>query len=134
MARPTEAKIVTASEIQWADGTPFQGHLLLVMGMPSRSGTAYTEVYLQGTDIQKWRVPLRVKIPIVDGSLSASVRVWQNADLVPSETDYSAYWYDDAGMLVASDDPSQFSIISTEHTITVPTLSNNTAPAAAGAP
>jgi hypothetical protein len=134
VARPTEAKVITAANVAWADGTLFQGYLLLVLGMPTRSAVAYTEVYLQGTDIHKWRVPTRVKIPIVDGVLSTSVRVWQNLDMVPTETDYSAYWYDDSGKSIATDDPSQFSITASSYTITPPTLSNNTAPASGGAP
>ena len=121
-AAPEKSQLQTASEIQWADGTPFQGSLLLVLALPTLAGDTYEKAFLKGVDVHRWRIPTRIKVPIVDGVMSSDVRVWQNADISPPKTVYCGFWYDETGNSITVDEPDLLAITADPHTVTVPTL------------
>lgn len=116
-----DATIVTASDVVWSSGDKFNGFLLMLLAPP----VGRTSVYLK--DSQRLRVPLDVKIPIREGVVASKQKVWQTGDLEPPNCQYCDLWYDDTLVQVVAG-ASLFTITSSEHTITPPTL---TVPAAA---
>ena len=121
-AAPEKSQLQTASEVQWSDGTPFQGSLLLVLALPTLAGETYGTAFLKGSDVHQWRIPTRIKVPIVDGVMSSDVRVWQNADIEPPKTVYCGFWYDATDNNIVTEAPQLVEIAADPYTITVPTL------------
>ncbi len=128
-SRPEKSQLVTAADVQWSDGTSFQGSLLMVLVLPSLAGFTYTKAHLKGSDVHEWRIPTRVKVPIIDGEMSSSTRVWKNAEIEPPETVWCGFWYDETGNNIAVDNPALVNVNTDPYTITPPTL---TVPTAAG--
>lgn len=124
---PRTAKIVTAAEIQWSDGKPFDGYLWLGLRLPNN----YNEPRLWAANVLQ-KLPQFTKIPIVEGVLDTDSAVFFNEDLDPPNTTYFAYWFDQHDRLIAptSGTAVGFSITADPHTITPPTL---TVPSYAGA-
>ncbi len=128
-SRPEKSQLVTASDVQWSDGTSFQGSLLMVLVLPSLAGFTYSKAHLKGTDVHEWRIPTRVKVPIIDGEMSSSTRVWQNAEIEPPETVWCGFWYDETGNNIAVDNPALVNVNTDPFTITPPALTVPTAAA-----
>lgn len=123
MADYEESKIVTAADVAWSDGQPFDGSLLLALALPS----GYAVAMLEHT--RGMRIPLRVIIPIDKGELQESPRLWQTQSIVPPETRWYDFWYDATGKQIATG--SLQAINADPYTISVPTL---TVPSATGTP
>ena len=116
------AQLTYGSTIQWVSGVPFNGYVLLLAALPSKTGTAYQSVFLR--DCQpKTEVPKRIKIPIREGVYDTDVRVWRTDSLVPTLVRYCAFFYDDSDRLIANG-ASLFTITADPHTLTPPTLTD----------
>lgn len=116
------AQLTSGSTIQWVSGVPFNGYVLLLAALPSKSGTAYQSVFLR--DCQpKTEVPKRIKIPIREGVYDTDVRVWRTDSLVPTLVRYCAFFYDDSDRLIGTG-PSLFAVTTDPHTLTPPSLAD----------
>ena len=116
------AQLTYGSTIQWVSGVPFNGYVLLLAALPSKSGTAYQSVFLRNCQ-PKTEVPKRIKIPIREGVYDTDVRVWRTDSLVPTLVRYCAFFYDDSDRLIANG-ASLFTITADPHTLTPPTLTD----------
>ncbi len=119
MATRNTAKIVTAADVAWTTGDLFNGFLLLLIALPASRGSAYLK------DSQRQRVPLDIKIPVLEGVVQDKVKIWQTTELEPPNMQYCALWYDDTLLQIAVG-PSLFTVTTEEHTVTPPTLTSPT--------
>lgn len=118
----SRSAITSAASINWQSGTPFNGWLLLIISPPTLSGVAFPFVSLRDSS-PKLKVPVRVRIPIREGVLDQTAKVFQSSSLVPTNAVYSAWWYDDNGILIATG-ATLFTITTDPYTIAVPTLTD----------
>lgn len=73
------------------------------------------------------RLPLWVKIPILQGVFDSNSPLFYNDDIDPPETQYVAYFYDSAGKRRGTSS-GLFTVTAATTTVTIPSL---TAPTAA---
>lgn len=114
--------------VEWSDGTPFDGRVMIGIALPTASGVDYATVKLENTfpgrPRPKWAI-----IPIKNGQFDQNLKVIFNADLQPPGCRYVAYFYDNNGYLIAPSPPaSMFDITADPHTMSVPTLTVPTGP------
>lgn len=122
------AEIITASTIQWSDGSNFQGALALKFVPPDLGAANYTEIrprVSNGSKTLPRALPLRLVIPIVDGVLQSNFLFKQSA-LSPPNIKVVDFWLDSHGQTIATGG-ALLAITVDEYTIAVPTL---TVPAA----
>ena len=123
MPTPASTRIVSEETIKWTNGSLFNGFILVEM---STLPTGLTYATLAGYPLV--RVPIFVKVPIIDGVIASDVRIWQNASLSPpgnsvlSTTSYTLYWYDSTG--TARNGSSVAYFTSEEYTVAPPTLTS----------
>jgi len=117
-----KAKIVTAADVEWSNGSKFDGFILLNVARPS----GYNEISLNQ---RRPRVvlPHWIRIPVENGAVHGDTKVLFTAEIEPPNTRYISFWYDLNNARIAG--PSAlFTITADPHTITPPTLTAPTAP------
>jgi len=114
------AKIVTASTVLWSTGENFNGFLLLLTAPANNANS----LYLRGE--RRLRVPVDLKVPVIDGVLCDDSRPWLTTELDPPGAKFCDIWYANDQVKIATG-ASLFTITADPHTITPPTL---TTPAA----
>lgn len=122
MPNPTlqRAKLLTAANVAWSDGEPFDGFVLMFLSLP----LTYDKAFLESSG--GFRIPTRVKVPINAGELSPQVRLHQTGTISPPNTRWTDLWYDTSGRQIATG--SLHTIDTDEYTLTPPTLTAVTAP------
>lgn len=120
----SRSAVTTAANVTWQGGTLFNGWLLLIASPPNISGTKFNSISLRDSS-PKLKIPTRARIPIREGVLDQNCKIFQTSSLVPTNVVYSAWWYDDNGVLIATG-ASLFTITADPYTIAVPTLADPT--------
>lgn len=129
---PRQASIKSTSRVEWSDGSPFNGFLLVGLALPTVSGYTYARTFLGNTG-KPQRIPLWTKIPIDTGVYDNAAKVFFNADLDPPNTRYSAWWYDHNNRQVAGP-ASLFEVTTDPHVLATPTLTVPSVPITLPAP
>jgi hypothetical protein len=114
-------QVTTADTISWSDGTPFNGYVALIGTLPEASSASWTRIALRDT-YPALRLPTRIKLPIREGVLDESARVYKTTSIVPPQVRYSAFWYDSTDRLIAIG-TLLFAVTTDPHVLTPPTLS-----------
>lgn len=122
------ATVISASEIQWSDGSAFDGTALCILSLPVLGAGQYPQAALAGEN-PKVRVPVHFPVKIKGGAYSAITKLWKTTSISPPGGKYCAFFFDVNDVLIANG-PSLFAVTADEHTLTPPTL---TAPTAAAA-
>jgi hypothetical protein len=60
---PDKAQLTSDNPIAWSGGDLFNGHVVLLMALPSTGGNPWGRVMLRNVD-QRLSVPVSVKVPI----------------------------------------------------------------------
>ena len=122
------AEVVTAADIQWSDGSNFQGTLLLFFVTPELGAGNYPTLKARYTaehlDFPP-PLPQRIAIPISNGVLQKN-KILKQVELSPPNVKLYDFWLDSHGVVVANG-AALFTITTDTHTITVPTLTVPTA-------
>jgi hypothetical protein len=87
-------QLASSSTIEWSDGTPFNGCVILIMALPTNGNQQWTQVARRDCK-PKRKCPQRVKIPIREGVYDTYTILWSTDSLVPENVLYSAWFYDD---------------------------------------
>lgn len=109
---------LTSTPVTWSDGTLFNGFLLLGLVLPTGSGITIAEVDLGGRAPGE-RIPLFLKVPIVDGVYDNGVGVMYNSSITPPNSKYAAWYYLDGVTPVKVAGPSTLFTVSSA-TLTPP--------------
>ena len=123
------AKITTAADVEWSDGSKFQGILLLVFLPPVLSTGVYPFIYPRVA--VGWRslplpLPKRLMLPITNGVVLDN-RIFPQGMIDPPNVKLQDFWLDRAGALIATG-AALFAITADgDYEITVPTLTVPTA-------
>lgn len=96
----SRVQVVSAAPIKWSDGALFNGYILLIIALPNQGAQQWTQIALRNSQ-PKLKVPQRVKIPIKEGVLDTFTLAWSTDSLVPENTQYSVWFYDDTDQLIA---------------------------------
>jgi hypothetical protein len=120
-----KAQLTYSTTVQWSGGTLFDGYVLLIMALPSASGSTWSKVCLKDSR-PRLRVPVRVMVPIRQGVYDPATQVWRTDSILPPSVRYSSFFYDSTDRLVAVG-PDLFTITADSYTLTPPTLTDPTA-------
>jgi hypothetical protein len=120
-----KAQLTYTTTIQWSGGTLFDGYVLLIMALPSASGSDWSKVCLKDSR-PRLRVPTRVMVPIRQGVYDTATYVWRTDSILPPLVKYSSFYYDSTDRFIAVG-PDLFTITADSHTLTPPTLTDPTA-------
>lgn len=132
MATDYRASLTAASSITWTSGLPFNGYVLLLMALPSSNGATWTRVSVRDQR-PKLHVPTRFKVPIREGVLDTTTKVWRTDGLVPTNVQYTSFFYDDNDQLIASGG-TLFPLTTSPFTLAIPSLADGTAAVAVPTP
>ena len=117
------AKVVTAADIAWSDGSAFQGALILVFVPPELGSGNYPDIFprMNATvrSLPK-ALPQRIAIPIENGVLQDNF-IFKSSEIDPPNTLVLDFWVDTNGATIANGS-TLLNINVDEYTITVPTL------------
>lgn len=122
------AKVVTAADIAWSDGSAFQGALILVFAPPELGAGNYPGIYPRmNTTVQSFpkALPQRISIPIENGVLQDNF-IFKSSELSPPNVRVLPFWVDTNGATIASG-ITLLDIDVDEYTISVPALTVPTA-------
>lgn len=112
--------------VNWSDATPFNGFAVFLLVPPD----GYSKMFL-ADNYPAVRIPLRIIVPVVNGQFNQNCKIWYNADLEPPNSKWVIYWLDFTGATIASPASmsDSFTVSTSTHTVTPPTLTAPTAEA-----
>lgn len=115
--------------VNWSNGKPFNGFILIGVVPPTSGGSDWPSVSFGFLDSSQ-RLPPFYVIKINNGVFDSSAAVFYNADLIPENVVYVA-WYYDANKRMIAGPTTQFTVSSDPFTPPIPTL---TAPSSGSNP
>ena len=122
------AALTYGPTIDWSTGDHFNGYALLALCPPTSSGTNWPTLGQVANNPQT-RLPLWVRVPIINGRYDNAIKIIFNEDIDPPNTRYAAYFYDLSNQRVApAGTPTMFEIDADPYTLTPPTLTAPIAP------
>lgn len=122
MTAPRVAYLQSSAQINWSDGSPFDGYIAALLALP----TGYAQINLDQSP-SPLRIPTATKIAIIGGVIDLTSGVYFNSDIEPPGSKYVFYFVDatntqvgvGSGLLTVNANP----YIITVPTLTVPTSS-----------
>lgn len=133
MADPRRAKLTGTPA--WTGGELFNGFVSIALALPSNSGGDFPTVYL-GAGQRRCQLPIWTRVRVKDGVFDPEAKLFFNADIDPPNTRYFAYWFAYPKFRVSPlvGNPSAFTVTADPYAITIPTLTDPTAPTTAPVP
>lgn len=86
-----------SGNLKWPDNMPFNGNALFVLVIPTTNGS--TENPWPALTLMEKQIPLWTPIKITEGVFDQNAGLIFNDDIVPHNSEYAAYYFDDAGVL-----------------------------------
>lgn len=134
MTSPRIGKFDQSMQIQWSDGSPFNGFACIGIVRPTTNGlpSGVVPLTLRGKAAVTTPLPAGFSlIPVIDGRLNSALGLYWNEDIEPPNTQYVLYYADSGKRIVAG--PSSFFTVSGQVvlptlTIPAPTTVNAVAP------
>lgn len=134
MSLTEQRRASVTGTVAWDDATPFNGYALVLCVLPTYTSSTASPSYataFMGDDFPQVRVPLKTRIPIINGEFADDAKLWFTADLTPPNTRYCTWYYDASGRLVNASPTALFQVTADPTTLTVPTLAVPVAPTGA---
>lgn len=84
-----------AGAFLWSDGSNFNGFIVLMMVIPTSSGTAWPGIFIDPNSPRQV-IPDRTVFPISDGLPNNQISAYWNSSIDPPNTAYAVFGYDSA--------------------------------------
>ena len=91
---PRTAKCDPSVTVNWGGGVEFNGYVLIASILPQVSGSSTWPSLAFHNQIVLDKLPLRTKIPIIEGKYDQTSEVFYTADIDPPGVVYVAWLYD----------------------------------------
>lgn len=122
---PRTSKFTTSTPIVWVGGALLDGYMAIGLAFPRDAALVNWPNLIKGSgSTPPQQLPQWCKIPISAGVFDQGTELWYNADIDPPNTQYVAYFFDNADKLIAPPvgTATFFTISTPTTTITVPSL------------
>lgn len=132
---PSTATLTSSSPIKWVGGTLFDGFVMLGLCVPSGTTGAWPSLSIGQGKYPSQKLPIWTVVPIVQGVLDPSAKLFFNSAIDPPGSKYAAYWLDSTKRrLYPSGEGTLFTIETSPYNLTVPALPDMTPASVAVSP